>query len=411
MDTLFLHPDGQGQADAWGREAGVLKALGMQPLSVLAERYAGCRVVLFVPSSGCLFTQVTISARQRRQAADALGWLIEDQVGEDVENLHVIAGPEQGDGNTPLLAMATETVEHWMAVCRDSGWSLHALLPDVLLLPHEEGAWTLQTWPNAQVALRTDLLAGAVLENLSAIQILDAAWQEIAVTPESHRPKALRVFDLMSSGSGPGSDEGRAALQAWADSRELPIEFSSARDMSDVLLAVADWSRHPGNFLQGRFAGRRQLLLPSALRMAAAFLLVAFSLQLVNEWARLAYYKHQATKTQATATALYKELFPNDRRIVSIRRQMEAHMEAGGSGGGALPVLTQIAGAMQGSGLNTQRVDFSGGEFTVDVEARGLGDIDVLKQKLDSLGLKTEIVSANAQNGAIRGRLRVGGGA
>lgn len=409
MDTLFLHPDsqGQGQAHAWGREAGAVKALGMQSLSALAARYAGCRVVLFVPSSECLFTRVTISARQRRQAADALGWLIEDQVGEDVENLHVIAGPEQSDGDTPLLAMATETVEHWKAVCRDAGWSLHALLPDVLLLPHAEGAWTLQAWPYAQIALRTDLLSGAVLENLTAIQILDAAWQELAATPEGHRPKALQVFNS----SFDSRDVDRAILQAWADSRQLPIEFSPAGDMSDLLLAVADWSRHPGNFLQGRFASRRQLLLPSALRVAAMFLLAAFALQLVNEWGRLAYYKHQATKTQATATALYKELFPNDRRIVSIRRQMEAHLEEGGRGGGALPVLTQIAEAIQGSGLNTQRVDFSGGEFTVDVDARGLGDIDVLKQKLDSLGLQTEIVSANAQNGAIRGRLRVGGGA
>lgn len=405
MDTLFLHPDGQGQADAWGREAGALKALGMQSLSALAERYAGSRVVLFVPSSECLFTRVTISARQRRQAADALGWLIEDQVGEDVENLQVIAGPEQGDGDTPLLAMATESVERWMALCRDAGWSLQALLPDVLLLPHAEGAWSLQAWPNARIALRTDLLSGAVLEDLSALQILDAAWQEFVVTPEGHRPDALRVFN------DPDSDTDRTTLQAWADSCELPVEFLSAPDMSELLLTTVDWSRHPGNLLQGRFASRRQLLLPSALRVAAMFLLVAFALQLVNEWGRLAHYKHQATKTQATATALYKELFPNDRRIVSIRRQMEAHLETGGSSGGALPVLTQIAEAIQGSGLATQRVDFSGNEFTVDVEARSLGDIDALKQKLDSQGLQTEIVSANAQNGAIRGRLRVGSGA
>lgn len=406
MDTLFLHPDNQGQAEAWGREAGLLNTLGMQSLGALADRYAGCRVVLFVPSSECLFTRVTISARQRRQAVDALGWLIEDQVGEDVDNLHVIAGNDQGDGDTPLLAMATETIEHWRAVCRDAGWSLHALLPDVLLLPHEEGAWTLQQWPNTQVALRTGLLAGAVLESLTPIQVLDAAWQEITELPEAGRPKVLRII-----GFDDVANQSASMLQAWADSRGLPVDFSSTPDVSAVLSGVVDWSRHPGNFLQGRFASSQQLLMPRAIRVAAIFMLVAFALQLVSEWARIVHYKHQATNVQARATTLYKELFPNDRRIQDIRRQMKGHLESGGRSGSALPVLTQIAESVQGSGLTTQRVDFSNGEFTVDVEAHALSDIDALKQKLDSQGLQTEIVSANAQNGAIRGRLRVEGGA
>lgn len=409
MDTLFLHPDNHGQAEAWGRTAGVLDTLGKHPLGTLAERYAGCRVVLFVPSSECLFTRVTISARQRRQAADALGWLIEDQVGEDVDNLHVIAGNDQGHGDTPLLAMSRDMIEHWRTVCHDAGWSLQALLPDVLLLPFEEGTWIVQKWPDAQVALRTGLLAGAVLENLTPIRILDAAWQEIPAEPEGEHPKALRVVGL-DEVEGQGSED-KAMLQEWADSRELPVDFSSAHDMSDVLLATADWSRHPGNFLQGRFASRQQLLVPRALRVAAGFLLVAFALQLVSDWVRIIHYKHQATSVQAKATTLYKELFPNDRRIQDIRRQMKGHLESGGHRGSALPVLTQIAEAIQGSGLTTQRVDFSNGEFTVDVEAHALADIDALKQKLVGQGLQTEIVSANAQNGAIRGRLRVEGGA
>jgi type II secretion system protein L len=203
----------------------------------------------------------------------------------------------------------------------------------------------------------------------------------------------------------------QVAVQAWADAQGLPVEFSGTHDESELLLSVMDWARHPANLLQGRFASRQQVLVPPALRIAAIFLLVAFSVQLVSEWARYAYYSNQAEKSQAAAITLYKKLFPNERRIVSVRKQMEAHLNEGSGGDGGLPVLTKIAEAVQGSGLVAQRVDFASGVLTLDIEARGLTEIDALKQKLQDVGLQAEIVSANAQNGAIRGRLRVETGA
>lgn len=400
MDTLFLHPDNQGQVAAWGREAGAIQVLGNHSFADLADRYAGARVVIFVPSSQCLLTKVTVSARQRRQAIDALGWLIEEQVGEDAENLHVIAGPEQADGDTPLLAMSLELVEYWRTACREAGWALHALLPDVMLLPHADGAWSMTCWADGTVALRTGMMAGAVLDSVPAVLMLDAAMRE---TPDSGRPVSLRVSGM--------AEADQVAVQAWADAQGLPVEFSGTHDESELLLSVMDWARHPANLLQGRFASRQQVLVPPALRVAAIFLLVAFSVQLVSEWARYAYYSNQAEKSQAAAITLYKKLFPNERRIVSVRKQMEAHLNEGSGGDGGLPVLTKIAEAVQGSGLVAQRVDFSSGVLTLDIEARGLTEIDALKQKLQDVGLQAEIVSANAQNGAIRGRLRVETGA
>lgn len=400
MDTLFLHPDPQGQFTAWGREAGSVKPLGTDSLAALAARHAGARVVLFIPSFQCLLTKVTLSAGQRKQLAGNFAWLIEEQVGEDVDALHIIAGPEQADGQTPIVAVAEDVLESWRTTCREAGWALHALLPDVLLLPQIENAWALDM-KGQQLVLRTGLLSGATLELLTPEQLLDAAWQE---QDESVAPPER----LVVSGD---ADADQSGLSAWAEAHHLAIEFVGQRDEMEVLLSVSDWSRHPGNFLQGRFATQKQVLLPTGLRVAAIFLLVAFAVQLVSEWARYAYHHRQAGKVQSEAAALYKQLFPNDRRIVSIRRQMEAHLEQGDAASGALPIMTRLAEAMQGSGLDTQRIDFSGGVFTLDVDARSITDIDALKQRLSGMGLQTEIVSANAQGGMIRGRLRVEEGA
>lgn len=398
MDTLFLHPDDQGNAVAWGREAGTVRLLGTESLETLAARYAGARVVLFMPTMQCLLTRVMLSARQRKQLGNSLAWLIEEQVGEDVEGMHVIAGPEQPDGSTPVLAVSIPVLESWRQVCRDAGWTLHALLPDILLQGGMDRTWHLAVG-RGLIALRSGPLSGAVLESVPPVSLLQAAWAELD-TPESHPER------LMVGGLEPIDLE---AVREWAASRQLPVE-SVTDETETVLASVADWSRHPGNFLQGRFASQKKRLLPAGLRVAAIFLLVAFGVQLVSEWGRYMYYHRQATRAQAEATALYKQLFPNDRRIVSVRRQMEAHLAQGGASGGALPGLTRIAEAVQGSGLDTRRVDFTSGVFTLDVDARALTDIDALKQRLVGMGLQAEIVSANAQGNAIRGRLRVESG-
>jgi general secretion pathway protein L len=396
MDTLFLHPVAHEQFTAWGRESGAVQSLGTDTLTVLASRYPGARVVLFLPSSQCLLTKVALSAGQRKQMAGNFAWLIEEQVGEDVESLQVIAGPEQTDGQTPILAVAVDVLESWRNRCREAGWALYALVPDILLLPLADNAWSLAA-TEQNIMLRTGLLSGATLELVPPEQILGAAWQDIGES--AIRPERLQVW-----GDTAIND---TALSAWAESHHLALDTATPQDVSAVLMAVSDWSKHPGNFLQGRFATRQQVLIPSALRIAAMFLLVAFAVQLVSEWGRYAYYQRKATQAQADATSLYKQLFPNERRTDHLRRRMQAHLEQGGGAGGALPVLTQLAEAMQGSGLDSQRVDFTGGIFTLDVDARSITDLDALKQRLSGMGLQAEIVSANAQNGMIRGRLRV----
>lgn len=402
MDTLFLHADHQGNAVAWAREAGSVRLLGTDSLEALAARHAGARVVLFIPSSQCLLTRVTLSVRQRKQLGDSLAWLIEEQVGEDVEGLHVIAGSGDDAGITPVLAIAVDVLESWRTRCREAGWALHALLPDILLLDCPGDAWHLAC-RDGDVALRTGLLSGAALESVPALTLLQAAWQELA-------EGGVRPARLIVSG-GDAHANSRQSVADWAGNVDVSVEWRDETGEAAVLASRPDWSREPGNFLQGRFASRKEVLLPASLRIAALFLAVAFGVQLLSDWGRYFYYQHQARKVHTEATALYKQLFPGDRRIVSLRRQMEAHLEQGAASGGALPLLTRIAEAVQGSGLATQRVDYSGGVFTLDVEARGLTDIDALKQRLVGSGLRAEIVSANAQGSAIRGRLRVESGA
>ena len=110
---------------------------------------------------------------------------------------------------------------------------------------------------------------------------------------------------------------------------------------------------------------------------------------------------HMADDTNALAQGTAKAL---------LEKGLKSHLQGAASSTTILPMLTRVATTLQGSGLETQRLDYTGGVLTLDVDARALADIDSLKQRLGSRGFRAEIVSANAQGGLIRGRLRVGEG-
>lgn len=406
MTLLYLQlPDGEGPAHAWQPRADGIADLGRGEPAQFAQQYSGSACVVFLPSSSCLFATAAISARQLRQAEQSLGWLIEDQTGEDAESLHVVAGTPEGE-STPLLAINRDALAATLARLRADGLAVIAALPDLCLVPRDDSDWQLVPQGD-RLFLRTGELGGAVLEAGVLEAMLDGALLERGNDP-------LPVISVAS-----GAPEAWARIERWAESRPgIGLLLSEQLDPGTALAAVPDWSRHPGNLLRGDFAIRGQRSLPSSLRWAAVFLAAAFALQLVSEWTRYGYYRYQADKVSTQAVARYRALYPDENLApkpkaawAQVQQRMRGKRNEQQGDSSVLPTLTRVAQALQGSGLSTQRVDVVGGVLTLDVDARSLGELDGFKQRLDGEGFVTEIVSANNQGGVLRGRLRVEGGA
>jgi general secretion pathway protein L len=396
-----------------GRIEPLPEAASPEALHALAVAHPLARVIAWAPTADCLFTAITISPRQLKQAGNAIGWLLEDQVGDDIENLHLVQAPQQAGDLVPLLVVADARIEEWLAPLRVAGLRPAAMLPDLLLLPLATSVasreWTLlvgaqQSW------LRTGPWQGAAIETLALITLLDGALAE------TDSEDALNLTVL-------GADALTVAmLEAWAATRRsggqtiaLVIRADSFGDPADLLrdADTAALLRHSFNLLQGDHAERSQRGIPMAWRVAAAFVAFAFCVQLLSEWTGYFYYHSRAAKTQVAAVQMYKQLFPDEHRIVSLRKQMEAHLQGGGSQNVMLVLLTRLGQGLQGSGLQAQRMDFDAEakSLNVDVDAGNLGQLEALKQKLEGQGLGIELSSASAQGSGVRGRLKITAGA
>jgi len=418
MESLFIHlparpgaPFRLASRSVEGTLSNLPDCADADALAALAAQHPHSRVVALAPASDCLFTSVTVSARQLKQAGNALAYLLEEQVGEDVEALHLVQGPQQPDDFVPLLVVAEDRLDQWVATLRSTGWALEALVPDLMLLPLSTGfdrRWSL-AFVSGQVWLRTAPYQGAAIESDALRVLLDAALAE----------SGEESLTLVVTGAGPAEQK---TLADWVAAhhllgQEIHVELvpETSTDLASLLAHqdVVAWSRHPFNLLQGAYAERGTRGLPPAWRWAAMFVLAAFLVQLGNDWTRYFYYHSRAQKTQTAAVQLYKQLFPDEHRIVNLRKQMDAHLQGNAGGSPMLQVLTQVAQGMQGGGLQTQSMEFDGENhvLNLDVDAQNIGQLETLKQKLESQGLSAELSSANAQGTGVRGRLKISTGA
>ncbi|OHE85359.1 MAG: hypothetical protein A2579_09070 [Lysobacterales bacterium RIFOXYD1_FULL_69_11] len=98
------------------------------------------RTWVVVPASGLGLLWTALPARQHTQALAAARLLLDDHAASPVNALHVAVSPHAG--TAPRLVAWTDpsSMQGWLARAAAHGVGPDALVPDVLLLPHDEGA-------------------------------------------------------------------------------------------------------------------------------------------------------------------------------------------------------------------------------------------------------------------------------
>lgn len=389
MDFLLLpeQPDQPGRYWTPG-EGGALHE------TLLTAADGPRRAVVFVPTSQCLLSSVQVSAAQWREAREALAWLIEDQLAEDPEQLHVVAGPRSEEGGVPILAVGRAVFEHWRERLHALNVTPLAVLPDLLLVPHGTG-WSLQLTPT-QACLRLDAWRGLCVEPAALPAVIAAALVE--------QPPAVAQVQLYADPAEPLTELTATLEQAGLTVVRHPLYPNAPA--TDAL-----WSRHPFNLLQGDYRPADAGHLSPRWRRLGLLALMAFGLLLANEAGRMFWLNWQAKKLETANRQQYQQLFPQERRVVNLRRQLEAHLNsAGASQGEFLPLLTVAAESIdaQGGRLSATRVHFSERGLELDVAASGFDAIQQLQQMLQARGQVAELLSSDQQGSQIKARLRLG---
>lgn len=401
-NTLLLRYDADALDWRWIRsDAEGHSASGVRrgTLSEAASESTGSRVVVLIPGTDCLLAEVRLPASSRQKLLRAVPYAMEEQLSDEVENLHFALGPGLSGGIYPVAVVDTDTMNLMTTQLKEAGLDVQLVVSDVLALPYSDGRITVLI--NEDMALvRHGPYAGYAIE-ADVLPIALAATIDETGIPED------AIDMLLASGAEiPDLAVAMGKVQVKAIEDDLMTVFAAGITTSHI------------NLLQGVF-GRTQEWgrLWIQWRATAALLLAGILISSFVTGVETYRLGQESERLNEEITRIYKETFPEARRIVNARAQMEQQItqlerQLGGQSSGFMMLLARSGDVLrQTQGVEIMATNYRAGRLDIDLTASSVQMLDSLKQAImKGGGISVEIQSATADAGQkVKGRLRIEG--
>ncbi len=356
----------------------------------------GRPVTVAACGADAMLTGARVPGRNRSRAQAAIPFALEEGLVEDVSAYHFVAGRADRDSCYPVVVVPRAYMDGLLERLREVGIQPVRVVSEAELLS-ADGGWTvLADGPRCVVRLGP---ARGYSTEADALQLLlEAALSERGVDEEA---PVLTVFgDSAALADELGSLTG---VELRREAAESPMHVL-ARGLAgaDLNLLQADY---------GRGTQFRKILRQYRPSAVLAMLLVALlSVAGVLEHRRLV---AENARLQGEIEAVFRTAFPDVRRIVNPRAQMQQRLRAlrdqQRGGGGFLELLAATAAPLAANPkLLVNSLVYRRGRLDLDVEATQLQSLDALQVAIArGSGISASVESAKSEQERVRGRVRV----
>ncbi|MGV6808862.1 MAG: type II secretion system protein GspL [bacterium] len=369
------------------------------------------KVVLLLPSEDVTLLTVRIPSRNKKQLKQAIPYALEDQVADDIDTLSfAFTQPDAKTDQVFVAAIKQTTLQTWVNAVKTQGFTVHYVLPDVFALPYQEKSWSLyeqdnpQTSASTRLLIRTGLFSGWVCPMMLAPTLLaqtlrDTGGQDQPATPNHLWVDANDQFGQQLSQSLP--DQLNEQITIEAKQHTFNVESLQNAFALNLLTGITQKSSHLPKVNWRRW---RVALISSLLAMSAG--------------SGLRYYENvqleqQLNQVKQAITDAYRRAFPDDKRLVDPKVQMEQKLKVlQGStqqpkSQSPLPLLSAVAPHLS-TGLELRRIEFrqkSG--LVLRLAAKSLDDLNRLEQRLKQVPNITTRLETSVSSGNAQGKLTV----
>ena len=339
-------------------------------------------IIVLVPTQDVLLTSVKLPTMNRARLLQALPYALEEQLLEDVTQLHFAIGEMGSDGMLPVAVVSQKKMTEWLALLQSEGVEAQVMLPNCLALPWQENQASV--WLDGDMAVvRTGMLQGFACEpeNLSAMMALSSSDPKLSPSnPElsSSNPK-LSPSNPKLSPSNPELSSSNPKLSSSdpkLSSRGLTAgsTFILQNDMSDFETAT---NLPALNLLQGRYAKKLSLgdfiNVKKTWRFAVVLGVACLVLSFLNPFISYVILKYQTYALERKISAIYKKHFPSAGSITASKVNMEEKLytlSGEASRDTALRLLAYLADAkIKMPRIKVARFDFQQHQATLEIIA------------------------------------------
>jgi general secretion pathway protein L len=332
-------------------------------------------VTVFFPTTSAQVVRLPMTRLRLRQLGQTgIRYLLEEHVLGSVEQFE-LRYVHHADDTMTLLAMPQELIAHYLNILALGNWNIQALLPDFLLIPYHAEQVSLWSDPQTQL-LRIDEHWAVVAE-------------DVAITLA--RLPNIQTVNLYG------------AVDASVE-QELADLMLTTHHHPATSLWLTNTVRHAFNMLPKR----QESLISPYWRTVAAVVCFGIVVQISHDVLATWRYGQVAMQTKAQAEQQFKQWFPEETRIVNLKRQVEAHLKPTGGGDMvALSLLSRVGPALQQAQLVAQAVRYQNDQLELDITASNLAILESLRQQLNQQGLKAELGSVNPVGSEVSGLIKV----
>ena len=418
----------------WGKytSAGsLIEGWDLTAIEQLKTALAGDRlpeeIVLLVNGAMCFYRRLTINSGQRKHLATALPYLVEEELAQDIESMHIVHGVPSADLQVSVAAIGHNLLQTLLTLFELHQIPLTKVVAETQFLPGQpDGASLLLDHDGVILTLPG---SEGVSLNFQALPVLfpdqpidQALPDTLTAEAQVNKPSRIRLIYADSKLAPPaGTIENVASMlreRGWfVDKRplsesvfELFVQGYFATKPHQLLNFRQGVYRCPGN--TGRFIRRWWPLVT----IASCWLLLELGLMI----AQGVVYRQRAVNLWQDSITSYLSIFPNDRQAkqAQSRQQISFNLkqvlenrfrslEQPTSQTPVLPMLQTLSKVANQTRARSLEFNNTSGQLIYEFATDELADVNQFVEQLAAVGLQGKLDSANQGESEVIARVSI----
>lgn len=362
--------------------------------------------ILIIPAEYTLNARVSVPSAKSVHIQAAVPHLMEEWTLAELDTLHLSMGERSANGLIAVCAIDLKLMTQAIDTIESEGVTCSAIYSDATLLPYAHNTLTILI-DGERALFRWNAEQAGAIETDALIPFLSALFQQ----------QSFAAIDLLHTAQAAVNYIEELEKQILSAHRQ-PLQILRQPAIASLLQFYADQiSSAPHraiNLRQGKFAQERSRskhwLRWKPLAIAASVLFAAqLSLNVIAGWQLV----RKADSTHEQTIVLYRELFPEDKRIVNVRQQFQNHLNQNADTDqkpfftlfGDLTREIQNTTVENPIQLRSLLYDKKSTGLQVELVVPSVPILDDLQKRLSGSGLQAKIASAANVDGVVTGRL------
>ena len=387
-------------ADARGN---AISAPQTGPLSQATPHAPGRHVCALVPSTDVLLAEPEVPVKAGTKLAQVVPYALEEQLAEDIDDLHFAIGKRANDSTTtPVAVVAHALMDDWLTTLKSAGLAPESMFADSDLLPENPGH-AVALLESDVVVVRPPIGPAISMPADAIVEALEIARHAGETSEASGRGLILYTGAAEWQHFSPQVE----AVRDRFDGIKVQLLTSGPLPLYVQQLPTAK----PINLLQGRYAQQSTHAVGfRAWRVAAILLAALVGLHIAGKAGELFLLKRAEKTVDVSIDQAFRTAMPGEQNTVNARRRMEQRLVAvrGGGGTGLLTALGAVVQARSAApGTVVQSLSYRDGALELKISAPNADSLERVNQALSSNGWNAQFVGGNVVGEGYEGRVQI----